>query len=243
MPRPVLAVHRLVQLLLVRLRLVQVLLVPLALVATGCAVGEPRSIGPAGVDGLEIPTPSPDPADFVPTIDNPRLPLVAGSTWVYERTTGSAGRTVAVTVTVAEEPRTIAGVATTAVETVTDRGAEATTRYLAQDRDGNVWSFGGDGWRAGEAGTRAGLVMPATPRVGDGFAQEDAAGVAEGRSEVLDVAASASAPYDSWTDLVEIRETSALAPGAETRRFYASGVGLVRSESADGVTALVSYTR
>ena len=83
--------------------------------------------------------------------------------------------------------------------------------------------------------------MPATPRVGDGFVQHHAAGVAEDRSEVLDVAASVSAPYDSWTDAVAIRETSALDPALDALRYYAPGVGLVRTES-DTVVELVSFT-
>lgn len=231
MPRPSHAARRLA-------RIVVVAVVAVGLSATGCGVGEPRSLGPAGVDGLEIPTPSPAPADFVREIDNPYLPLVAGSVWTYE----SGARVETVTVT--DDVREIAGVATTEVTTVVEGGATTatSTSFFAQDRAGNVWSFGGDDWQAGLAGAQAGLVMPATPRVGDGFVQQHAAGVAEGRAEVLDVAASVSAPYDSWTDAVEVRETSALDPTLEAVRYYAPGVGLVRTESDTGPLELVSFT-
>jgi len=221
----------------------QIALIALAVTVTGCSAGEPRPVETAGVDGLEIPTPSPDPADFVDVIDNRYLPLAAGSRWVYEQTASST----TVTVTVTGATTRIAGVEATEVLTVVaaSQGAaevEPSTGYYAQDDDGNVWSFGGDGWEAGVDGAQAGLVMPATPRVGDGFQQQDAAGVAEGRSQVLDTAASASTPYGSWTDLVEVLETSGLTGETETHRFYAPGVGLVRTESAAGLSALVSYT-
>ena len=34
-----------------------------------------------GIDGLTVPTPTPDPEDFVGEVDNPWLPLEPGSTW------------------------------------------------------------------------------------------------------------------------------------------------------------------
>jgi hypothetical protein len=231
MPRPVPAARRLV-------RIAVIALVTVGLATTGCGVGEPRSIDPSGVDGLEIPTPSPDPADFVAGIDNPYLPLAAGSEWVYE------SETLTATVTVDGDTREIAGVAATEVTTVVERRRtmETTTRYFAQDRAGNVWSFGADEWQAGVAGAQAGLVMPASPRVGDGFLQHRAAGVAEDRSVVLDVAVNVSVPYDSWTTAIEIRETTGPEPELETVRYYAPGVGLVRTVSDTGVLELVSFT-
>ena len=55
----------------------------LPLLVAGCG-SAPQKSPPTGVDGLEIPTPSPDPDDFVQDIDNPYLPLRPGSRWVYE---------------------------------------------------------------------------------------------------------------------------------------------------------------
>ncbi|HXH77064.1 hypothetical protein [Nocardioides sp.] len=212
----------------------------LALALTGCSAGEPRSVGPAGVDGLEIPTASPDPRDFVRVVDNPYLPLVPGSEWIYDRVEGAV--TESVTVSVSDETRTIDGVTATEVTTVVDgsSGPVTSSEFFAQDREGNVWSFGGDDWLAGVDGAQAGLVMPATPRVGDGFRQQYAAGVAEDRSQVLDTAASATTAYDSWTDLVEVLETDGVA-SEETRRFYARGVGLVLAEAPDTTTELIAH--
>lgn len=219
--------------------------VALAGILAGCGAGEPRSVDPAGVDGLEIPTASPDPRDFVKVIDNPYLPLTAGSRWTYE---SDANPAETVIVEVSAKTRTIAGVTATEVSTTVSAsgrqdGADDLTSvdYFAQDRDGNVWSFGSDAWMAGVEGAQAGLVMPATPRIGDGFRRQYAAGVAEDRSRVLDTAGAASTPYGTWTGVVEMLDTSSLAEQAETHRFYASGVGLVKSETTSATIELVDY--
>ena len=214
-------------------------------VLAGCGAGEPRSVDPAGVDGLEIPIASPDPRDFVREIDNPYLPLAPGSRWTYE-SDADPGETVRVEVSA--KTRTIAGIAATEVSTTLSSseggdGADDLTSvdYFAQDRDGNVWSFGSDDWLAGVEGAQAGLVMPAIPRIGDGFRRQYAAGVAEDRTQVLDTAADAATPFGSWTGVVEMLDTSSLAEQVETRRFYAAGVGLVKSETSSATIELVAY--
>ena len=60
---------------------------------SGCAgIGQPQPSDSPGINGLVIPTPTPDPDDFVDVVDNPWLPLEAGATWRYEVT--DAGRSV-----------------------------------------------------------------------------------------------------------------------------------------------------
>jgi hypothetical protein len=246
MPRPVPAARRDVRISVVALVAAGLMLAP------GCGVGEPRSIDPAGVDGLEIPTSSPDPADFVTEIDNPYLPFVPGSVWHYEVVEGDEViETVEVRAT--DDTREVAGVATTVVnEVVKDASGaviEDTYEWYAQDTKGNVWSFGEtttsfeegvqttDGsWEAGTDGARAGLAMAARPRVGDGYYQEFRPGVAEDRAEVvaLDVT------RGEWTGLVETRDTTPLEPGVEEHRFYAEGLGLVLEEGETETITLVS---
>ncbi len=112
------------------------------LLVSGCGT-EPVKSGPSGVDGLEIPTPSADPDDFVDEIDNPWLPLVPGSEWVYE-SVGTDPETITVTVT--DETREVQGVTTTVVhDVVTGPDGEViedTFDWYAQDTAGNVWYFG-----------------------------------------------------------------------------------------------------
>ncbi len=224
-----------------------------------CGAG-PEPAPPTGIDELEIPTASPDPADFVAEIDNPYLPLVPGSTWVYE-SQGEDPETITVTVT--DETREVAGVTTTVVsDVVTDADGqvvEETLDWFAQDRDGNVWYFGEDtteyddrgrpdtagSWEAGVAGAQAGLVMPAAPRVGDGFRQEYAVGQAEDQATVLEVDDARTIGLGTYTDLVVTEDTTPLEPDLVERKYYAPGVGLIFEETVSGGTdrvELVSFT-
>src|SRR4051795_11996408 len=76
----------------VRVARATVLAALLAAPLTACGAS-PTTLGPSGVDGLTIPTPSPDPADFGDAVANPWFPLAAGTVWTYRRdtTTGTTG--------------------------------------------------------------------------------------------------------------------------------------------------------
>jgi hypothetical protein len=204
----------------------------LVLLTTGCGSASDPS-PPTGVDGLEIPTPSVDPDDFVTGIDNPWLPLRVGATWEYESTGDRPGTR---TVTTHEGPD-IEGVATTAVLAVTTTSRGRTTEvtdFYAEDEAGNVWWFGRLGeWQAGEGGARAGLVMAATPRRGDGYREASAPGVVDRRAEVIGVDGSREVPDGRYDDLVVIATLSQLT-GMVEEASYAEGVGLVSLETVAG---------
>ena len=217
-----------------------------ALLLSGCGGGA-GTVDPSGVDGLDIPTPSPDPGDFVEGIDNPYLPLQPGNEWVYE-VTGEESQMITVTVT--DETREVAGVTTTVVRDVVT-GAdgqviEETSDWFAQDRDGNVWDFGTSGsWEAGVDGAQAGLAMPATPRVGDGYEQEFSEGDAEDRATVVSLSETLQLETGSYEDLLATEETTPLEPDLVERTYYARGTGLVLTETISGGTEqveLVSFT-
>lgn len=210
------------------------------LTAAGCSSASPQS-PPAGIDELVIPTPSPDPADFVPSIDNPWLPYVSGTVWSYTLRTDDLEYLVSVTVL--PDRLEVAGVATTVVETLTvpaldgqPHGAPDRTRdYYAQDRHGNVWWFGREGvWRAGEGGAEAGLAMPAMARVGDGWRAAYAPGVVDVRETVVTRDQTESTPAGRYTDLLGIDVKDALEPESQRRRFFARGLGLVEEISTEG---------
>jgi hypothetical protein len=203
------------------------------LVTAGCGTASPQS-APTGIDGLVIPTPSPDPRDFVRGVDNPWFPLPPGATWRY-RVTGTPSGTLVVTVE--DTTYDIAGVATTPVSRTEPTG-EQVVDYYAQDRKGNVWWFGREGvWQAGD-GAEAGLAMPATPRLGDGWRAAYGAGVVDVRATVVTRDQTESTPAGRFTGLLGIDVTDARQPGSERRRFYARGVGLVEELATQGPSYL-----
>lgn len=223
----------------------------------GCGAAPGRS-DPTGVDGLEIPTPTADPADFVAEIDNPWLPLAVGNEWVYE---SSEGETIRVTVT--DETRVVQGVTTTVVrDVVTGPDGEViedTDDWFAQDTEGNVWYFGEDtveydergriddagSWEAGVDGAQAGLVMPAEPRVGDAYRQEFYEGEAEDKGRIVSTSASIDIPFGTYDDVLQTEDTTPLEPGLVERKYYVRDIGVVLEETVAGGSdrvVLVEFT-
>jgi hypothetical protein len=193
---------------------------------TGCAgLGQPAPYDSPGINGLEIPTPSPAPGDFVAAVDNPWLALEPGATWHYDLTDG--GRTVGtIDAEVVDGTTEIAGLAATAVRTVTEIDGDSAeeTRFYAQDDDGNVWLVGIDSttgltWRAGENDAEAGLAMPAEPRLGDGWVTYRLPQLQEASTTV----------EDQSSAMVQVRDEAE----ATTRRVYELGVGLTGVEDVD----------
>ena len=206
------------------------LAVGLVLGAGGCGAASPDS-PPSGIDQLEIPTPSPDPGDFVRRVDNPWLALEPGATWRYTVTGALEGTIV---ITVEDTTYDVAGVATTPVSRTGPTGDQVVD-YFAQDRRGNVWWFGREGeWLAGEDGAQAGLAMPATPRLGDGWRAAYEAGVVDVRMTVDTRDESVTTPAGRFNRLVGLDITNPLEPGTATRAYYARGVGLVEELSTVG---------
>lgn len=195
----------------------------MVLVASGCGgVGQPAPYDSEGIDGLVIPTPTPDPADFGASIDNPWLPLAPGSTWRYDVADSGGDPVGSMETEVLADSVDVAGLDATAVRTTTsvDDEVETATRFYAQDDDGNVWWVGEDAgdvtWRAGEAGAEAGLAMPAVPRLGDGWLSYVVPGLPEASVRV----------EEQGRDMVQTRDEA----DTSTLRTYTSGVGLVGVE-------------
>jgi len=205
-----------------------------AAAATGCGSAS-APYPPTGVDELVIPTPSPDPDDFVDLVDlvdevtNAWLPLGAVTAWEYDDRS-------AVSVLGTERR---GGLPVVEVARTGPGGRVRTTDLFAQDRAGNVWWVGRDD----ELFAAAGLAMPAEPRLGDGFVMAEAPGV-DVRAEVVATGARVSSAAGEWDDAVVLEVRDGVT-GEVRRDHYAPGVGLVRSEPVDGQgtpTGLVEYT-
>lgn len=199
---------------------------------------------PTGVDQLTVPTPDPDPADFVAEVDNPWFPLAVGTTWTYEQAgvlgSGPAGDLREVEVVGTGD---VDGVPVTEVRhddvLITPSTPEApagtddpdqVVDLFAQDTRGNVWWFGRDDVAFDEPG----LWMPAEPRRGDGYRVALDEGL-DVRAEVLGRADAVETPADTFADTWAFDVTSAVdaEPAGLTelteRYDVAEDIGVVRS--------------
>lgn len=200
-----------------------------------------------------------DPATFAPTIDNPWLPFVPGSRWVYEARFGDNVERIEIVVT--EETREVMGITATVVretESLNGEVVEDTFDWFAQDGEGNVWYLGEDtaeyrdgevvstagAWEAGVDGALPGIIMEAAPTVGDAYRQEYLRGHAEDMGEVIRTGDTVSVPFGSYHGVLVTKEWTPLEPGVVEEKFYARGVGLLLEQTVEGGSArteLISY--
>src|SRR5262245_32066845 len=203
----------------------------------------------------------PPPEDFVKTIDNPYMPWIPGTTWVFEGVSdGQRERNV---VEVTDHTRVVMGVTTTVVhdQVFAANGdlAEDTMDWYAQDSAGNVWYFGEDtaeyengmetstkgSWEAGVNGAQPGVVMLAQPSVGETYHQEFRKGEAEDVGSVVALDQTVRVPYGSFDGVLVTEDTTPLEPQILEHKFYAPGIGVVMERvirGAQEISRLVSVT-
>jgi hypothetical protein len=189
------------------------------------------------------------------TIDNQYFPLLPGTRFTYNGTTKKAPVTDIVYVT--HNAPVIDGVQTIEVrDQVFEAGvlSEDTLDWYAQDDHGNVWYFGElatqlpagthDGsWTAATDGAQPGIIIEATPKVGDRYCQENAPGAAQDAAEVLSTSASRSVPFGSYQgNVLQTKEYSLLEPKNENK-FYEPGVGMLEAISTTGPSEDIQLTK
>jgi hypothetical protein len=170
---------------------------------------------------------------------NQYFPLVPGTVWTY------AGGGEVDVVTVTDRTRVIDGVTTIIVHDVGSVNGvvqEDTEDYFAQNVDGSVWYFGelsqtledgvlvglGGSFRAGVDGAKPGIIMEASPKVGDVYRQEFALGVAEDTGEVTSITGTESVPGGSCNGTCVVTlDGSAREPGPGESKYYAPGIGSI----------------
>lgn len=187
---------------------------------------------------------------FTPRVDNPWYPLKPGTVLVYRGVKdGLAARDV---VTVTHEPKRIAGADCVVVRDrlyLRGRLRERTTDWYSQDTRGNVWYFGEataeldahgrvtsteGSWQAGRDGARAGIYMPAHPRVGRTGRQEYYRGQAEDHFRVLSLHASVRVPYVASHAALLTEEWTPLEPGVRDHKLYVRRIGAVLEQTVKG---------
>src|SRR3972149_6638477 len=120
-------------------------------------------------------------------------------------------------ITVLDETKTVGGVLT--------RVGEEEDNY----KDGKVADHEGT-WRAGTNGSRAGLMMPGTPKVKMKYYQEIAPGVAMDRAEIVSLEETCKTPAGAFSGGMKGKESSAIDLLAKEEKYHAPGIGLVRDE-------------
>jgi hypothetical protein len=192
-----------------------------------------------------------------PGVDNPLFPLEPGTSYIYDGTTGR--RPEHEVVKVLSKEKVIEGIHCVQVKDsnwVAGNLVEATIDWYAQDFYGNVWYMGEyatqykDGqvighegsWKAGHDGAKAGIIMEATPRVGDTYHQEDYPRHAEDMGKVLSIDSSVETPYGTWIgNVLKTRDYSLIEPGVE-HKYYVPGIGLVKSADVKGGSEVMELT-
>jgi hypothetical protein len=194
------------------------------------------------------------------TIDNPYLPYRMGATWTYRGETEDGMEEIVIEVL--DDAQEVMGIPVLVVrDTVTLDGVlvEDTRDWFAQDDEGNVWYLGeevdnynydDDGslinvthdgaWKAGEdtadVGVNAlpGIVMEASPMVGDVYNQEYYPGEAEDMGEVVALNVEIALGDGTEYTTLQTRDFTPLEPGVSEHKYYAQGIGLVREEAVGG---------
>jgi hypothetical protein len=150
-------------------------------------------------------------------------------------------------ITVSDETKEVNGVTTRIVEEKEWKNGElyeiAKNYFALCEQTNDVYYFGEDvdfyengqivkhdgTWLAGVDGGKAGLIMPATPKVGMKYYQEIAPGVAMDRAEVIALDEKCETPAGTFSCL-KVKEGSALNLVETEYKLHAPGIGLVGDE-------------
>ena len=197
---------------------------------------------------------------FSARVDNPWLPLLPGTRFVYTgMKDGKVSRDVMV---VTHATRVINGAPCVAISDrlyLAGHLEERTTDWYSQDAHGNVWYFGEQTaeldahgkvtstegtWTAGVDGAEPGMFMPAHPRLGQSGRQEYYKGHAEDHFKVIGLFNTVSPRGPANTLLTQ--ETTPLEPGTVDHKMYVRGIGTVLEQTERGPNErneLISVTR
>ena len=192
------------------------------------------------------------PGDFVNStqLTNSYFQFEPGKKYVYEgQTDEGAERTEVERLDIA---KTVMGITCVVVRDrvwLAGKLHEDTDDWFAQDKAGNVWYMGEDvdnlnpdgslkdhagSWEAGVDGAKPGINMLAKPAEGNAYRQEYYFNEAEDQAEVLETGLTLTVPYGTFQNCIKTKEWTELEPDAFEYKFYAPGIGFIKSVSADG---------
>jgi len=194
-------------------------------------------------------------ADLATIGENPYFVLRPGYQLTLEGK--ESGKTVTLVVSVLDERKLVGGIEARVVEErESEDGAlveisrnfmaiHKTTRdvyYLGEEvdiyRNGKIVDHEG-AWMHGSKGAALGLLVPASPVVGQRYYQEVAPGVAMDRAQVVGISERLTTPAGTFEKCLKTEETTPLEPGGKEYKLYAPGVGLIQ----DGPLVLISRSQ
>jgi len=161
-----------------------------------------------------------------------------------------------VVITVLDETKKIGGVRTRVIEEREEKDgelAEVSRNFFAICKEhGDMFYFGEEvddykdgkivahagAWRAGEANSKAGIIMPGTILLGARHYQEIAPNAMD-RAEIISDDVTMVTPAGTFRDCLRVEETSGLDPDEKCYKTYAPGVGLIQDEDL----LLISYSK
>lgn len=181
-----------------------------------------------------------NPLNFSSEVNNKYFVLIPGKKMVYEGKTKDGLEKVEVYVM--DEKRVVMGVETIVVwDRVWLDGEliEDTKDWYAQDNEGNVWYFGEESyemldgkivsiagsWEAGIDGAKPGIIMKASPKVGDSYKQEYYKGKAEDMAEILSLNETVSVKYDNFKNCLKTLDYTPLAEDVKEHKYYCPTTG------------------
>ncbi len=120
---------------------------------------------------------------------------------------------------------------------------EVTIDYFAQDDAGTVYYLGEDvnnyrdgkvvghegAWEVGKASAKLGVLLPASPKVGDKFQPENVPGVTTEDDEVISTTETVKTAMGTYKNCIKVKET--LSDGGIEYKVYAKGVGMIVDDS------------
>ncbi len=161
-----------------------------------------------------------------------------------------------VVITVLDETKKIGGVRTRVIEEREEKDgelAEVSRNFFAIcKKHGDVFYFGEEvddykdgkivahsgAWRADEADSKAGIIMPGTILLGARHYQEIAPNAMD-RAEIISDDVTMTTPAGTFRNCIRVEETSGLDPDEKCYKTYAPGVGLIQDEDL----LLISYSK
>jgi uncharacterized membrane protein YkoI len=156
-------------------------------------------------------------------------------------------RTEKVVITVLDETKKVGGVKTRVVEEREEESGElkeVSRNFFAICKEhGDVFYFGEEvddyeggkivrhsgAWRADEADSKAGIIMPGTILLGARYYQEISPNAMD-RAEIISDDVTMKTPAGTFKNCLRVEETSGLDPDEKCYKTYAPGVGLIQDE-------------